>query len=74
MIEWGATLMGNRPIVRIGLVGAGFMGRCNANAFRSVGGLFDLPVRVALTVLADIDDETASRHARLLGFERATGD
>ncbi len=69
-----ATLTDNRSVVRIGLVGAGFMGRCHANAFRSVGGLFDLPVRVALTGLADIDDETASRNARLLGFERATGD
>ncbi|MGH1477515.1 MAG: Gfo/Idh/MocA family protein [Geminicoccales bacterium] len=64
----------NRPLARIGLVGAGFMGRCHANAFRSVGGLFDLPVRVELTCLADVDDETACRNARLLGFERATGD
>ncbi len=64
----------NRPLVRIGLVGAGFMGRCHANAFRSVGGLFDLPVRAELSFLADVDDETASRNARLLGFERATGD
>lgn len=59
---------------RIGLVGAGFMGRCHANAFRSVGGIFDLPVAVELAHLADIDDAAAARNAQLLGFSRSSGD
>ena len=67
-------MAGNKPKLRVGLVGAGFMGRCHANAFRSVGGIFDLPAEVELAWLADIDEETASRNAVELGFERSTGD
>lgn len=63
-----------KPALRVGLVGSGFMGRCHANAFRAVGGLFDLPVRVELACLADIDESSAARNAAELGFERSTGD
>ena len=63
-----------KPIVRIGLVGAGFMGRCHANAFRSVSGLFDLPVEPVAEMLADMNDEVAERNARALGYRRSTGD
>ncbi|SER95559.1 Predicted dehydrogenase [Tranquillimonas rosea] len=63
-----------KPVLGVGLVGAGFMGRCHANAFRSVGGLFDLPRRPALAVLADISDAAAQRNAAALGFARATAD
>jgi len=60
--------------VRIGLVGAGFMGRCHANAFRCVGGLFDLPVEVVPEMLADVTEEAAERSADSLDYRRATGD
>jgi predicted dehydrogenase len=60
--------------VNIGLVGAGFMGRCHANAFRAVGGLFDLPVNPVMEMLADIDQDTADKNAAALGFARSTGD
>lgn len=60
--------------VGIGLVGAGFMGRCHANAFRSVGGLFDLPVEPVLEVLADATEEAAASNATALGFGRHTSD
>ena len=63
-----------KPAARIGLIGAGFMGRCHANAFRSVAGLFDLPVEPDLHVLADVDEATARRSADALGFARSTGD
>lgn len=59
---------------RIGLIGAGFMGRCHANAFRSVGGLFDLPVEPVPHMLSDISDAAASRNAALLGYAKSTGD
>ncbi len=64
------------PAIRcgIGLIGSGFMGRCHANAFRSVGGLFPLPAEPALRWLADVDEPTAERAARELGFERSTAD
>ncbi len=60
--------------VGIGLIGAGFMGRCHANAFRTVGGLFDLPVEPIPVMLADVTQESAERNAAQLGYSRATGD
>lgn len=63
-----------KQTVGIGLVGAGFMGRCHANAFRSVAGLFDLPLEPKLSILADATDDLARRSADALGFERGTSD
>lgn len=60
--------------VRIGLIGAGFMGRCHANAFRSVSGLFELDVNPVTEMLADVGEEQAQISASQLGFRRATGD
>ncbi|CCO47867.1 Oxidoreductase domain protein [Vibrio nigripulchritudo SOn1] len=58
--------------VRIGLIGAGFMGRCHAHAFRSVGGIFDLENPIELYMLADLDQECANKNAKALGFKYAT--
>lgn len=63
-----------KPSVRIGLIGAGFMGRCHANAFRSVSGLFDLPVEPVAEMLADMNEEVAVKNAQALGYRRSTGD
>ncbi len=65
--------MGKRQI-GIGLVGSGFMGRCHANAFRTVSGLFDVPFDPKLTILADATDDLARDGAQALGFERFTSD
>ena len=54
--------------IGIGLVGSGFMGRCHANAFRSVGGLFDLPLEPKLSILADADEDLARRGGRCARF------
>src|SRR6056297_1593864 len=64
----------SKPEIGIGLVGSGFMGRCHANAFRSVAGLFDVPAEPRLRVLADASDEQAAQAALSLGFARGTGD
>ncbi len=64
----------DRARVGIGLVGSGFMGRCQANAFASVAGLFDVPIVPVKTVLADATPELAAKGARDLGFFRSTGD
>ena len=58
----------------VGLVGAGFMGRCHANAFRNVCRIFDIPFEIDLRLLADIDAEAAARNAAALGFARWTDD
>lgn len=63
-----------KPDIGIGLIGSGFMGRCHANAFRSVSGLFDVPGEPRLRMLADASPALASAAADALGFERGTGD
>lgn len=60
------------PYVGIGLIGSGFMGKCHANAFGSVAGLFDVPLRPQKRLIADMDEESATRAAQRLGFERGT--
>ena len=65
--------MGKQEI-GVGLVGSGFMGRCHANAFRAVGGLFDLPLNPKLSILADATEDLAQRGAAALGFARSTAD
>ena len=64
----------DRPTVGIGLIGSGFMGRCQANAFTSVAGLFDVPVVPVKAMLADATPEMAATGARDLGFAQATSD
>lgn len=58
----------------IGLVGSGFMGRAHALAFRTVGGVFELPLEPELELLADIDEASAAAAASRLGFVRSTSD
>jgi predicted dehydrogenase len=60
--------------LRIGLVGSGFMGRSHAHAFRAAVGLFGLPLAPVLECLADVNEESAARAAKGLGFSRSTGD
>ena len=58
----------------IELVGSGFMGRSHAHALRAAAGVFELPLQPVLELLADVDDTTAEKAARGLGFARSTGD
>jgi len=66
--------MTDTPKIGIGLVGAGFMGRCHANAFRAVSGLFDVPLLPEARILADATNDSARANAAALGFARHTGD
>lgn len=56
-----------------GLIGSGFMGKTHALALANVNRIFDLPLQVELHTLADIDETTAEKAARQLGFAHATG-
>ena len=66
--------MASRPELRVGLIGSGFMGKSHVFGYATAEKVFDLPFRVRLKTLADINDESAIRAARDFGFETATGD
>ena len=61
-------------LIRVGLVGSGFMGRSHAHAFRAAPGVFGLPVDLRLELLADVNEDVAAKAAKALGFARSTGD
>ena len=59
--------------VRIGLVGAGWMGRAHATAYNNVPLVFGSePAVPALEMLAEIDAERAELAVESMGFRRWT--
>jgi predicted dehydrogenase len=64
----------NKPKLRIGLIGSGFMGKAHAFGYATAARVFDLPYEVELHAIADINDEAAAKAAAALGFSRATSD
>ncbi len=63
-----------KPVLRIGLIGSGFMGKAHAFGYGAAEKVFDLPFRVELHTLADASLDLAQRAAGALGFARATDD
>jgi len=66
--------MTEKPVLRLGLIGTGFMGRAHAFAFTLAPRVFELPVEVRLEAVADLDAEAAEAARRRLGFARAFTD
>ena len=60
--------------IGIGLIGAGFMGKCHALAFGAVKTVFGDVPRPKLEVLCDVSLAKARSAAAQLGFARATDD
>jgi predicted dehydrogenase len=60
--------------IGIGLIGAGFMGKAHAIAYRSVGTVFPLGARPRMEILADFEPAAAARSAEALGFARHSCD
>ncbi len=60
--------------IGIGLIGAGFMGRCHAIGLRAVHGIFGADIVPSLELLADVDAGAAEQAAKALGFARSTND
>ncbi|UYG03553.1 Gfo/Idh/MocA family oxidoreductase [Halomonas sp. LR3S48] len=60
--------------LKFGLIGTGYMGKAHAIALRAAPVVFQLPAHPVCELLAEVDDELASRKARELGFARSTGD
>lgn len=60
--------------VRIGLIGAGFMGRTHAAAYKAVTTIFGDDVVPELVAVADVFEENAKAVAEKFGFQRWTTD
>jgi len=58
--------------IHVGLIGSGFMGRAHALGFAHAPRVFDLPLRVVLDTLADVNAATAGKMARQFGFAKST--
>jgi len=65
--------MSKKPL-RIGLVGAGFMGRTHTNAFRQAGKFFTLEHEPVLQAIATRHAESAARFADNWGYASSEGD
>lgn len=60
--------------IRVGLIGAGFMGRTHSAAYRSVNNIFGDDVVPELVVVADVFEENAKALAEKYGYQRWTSD
>ena len=59
--------------IRIGLIGAGFMGKAHASAFKNVPLVFgNEPGRPILEIIADVDAQAAAKRAAEFDFARWT--
>lgn len=64
----------NKPQLRIGLIGTGFMGKTHVFGIAAAQRVFDLPYELVLDTVADRTAELAAQAARTLGFARSSGD
>lgn len=64
----------NKPVLRIGLIGTGFMGKTHVFGFAAAARVFDLPFELVFQTVADRTDALAAEAARSLGFAQGTGD
>ncbi len=64
----------NKPTLRVGVIGTGFMGKTHVFGFAAAARVFDLPYEVRLHTVADRDAELGRAAAARLGFEKGTGD
>lgn len=66
--------MAEKPALRIGLIGTGFMGKAHVFGFATAQKVFDLPYRLELHTVADVTEEAAARAAADFGFANSTSD
>jgi predicted dehydrogenase len=64
----------DKPALRIGLIGTGFMGKTHVFGFATAARVFDLPYEVVLHTVADRSDDLARTAAAAFGFGNAAGD
>jgi predicted dehydrogenase len=64
----------DKPQLKIGLIGTGFMGKTHVFGFAAAERVFDLPYELILHTVADQTEALAAQAARTLGFARSSGD
>lgn len=64
----------NKPKLKVGLIGTGFMGKSHAFGFVNAARVFDLPIEAELHTVADIDKQAAQAAANAFGFSDYTAD
>ena len=67
-------MAGEKPQLRIGLIGTGFMGKTHVFGFAAAQRVFDLPYDLVLHAVADRTEDLAAQAAQALGFPQASGD
>ena len=63
-----------KPALRIGLIGTGYMGKAHVFGYATAQKVFDLPLTPVFHTVADITEEQAAAAADALGFAHSTGD
>jgi predicted dehydrogenase len=61
-------------VLRVGLVGCGFMGRAHSNAYRRLNNFFPVEHRAALKAICSKNGEKARHFADVWGYERVETD
>ena len=67
-------MAGERPKLRVGLIGAGFMGKTHVFGFATAERVFALPFEIVLHTIAERSDALAAEAAGALGFAQSSGD
>jgi predicted dehydrogenase len=66
--------MKTMKLLRVGLIGYGFMGRTHSNAFRKVNNFFDLDYKPVLKAVCARDEAKARTFAEKWGYESVESD
>ena len=61
-----------KPILSIGLIGSGFMGKAHVFGFATAQQVFNIPAKLNLHTLADINKQAAKAAADKFGFTNST--
>ena len=63
-----------RPLLQVGLIGHGFMGKAHSNAWRQAPRFFDLPAEVRMRTLCGRDRRALHKSATQFGWEKCATD
>jgi len=71
---WSSTGFHKGKIMKVGLIGSGFMGQAHVFGFATAQRVFNMPITFEMTTMADANLAMAKRAKEAFGFSKATGD